>query len=639
MEEKNEKFINVPFNTNPESETRFESHWTLFLKYKEIKEQPVSFLSKEGVPRNIIDYIKDSIKRMNENHPKPDWKEDWQQNVFDPITRNKLIAILSTLAAARMKPELIVKPLSIFKTSGIKERQRVYQDLLDSANIKNQDANQLIWEMYTGLSEGTVFGYEGWKKDTRNVEYVIDYDPDTGKKKTQKIKYDAWDDVYGEIVPIQELYPETIWTKDWKNIHRLFWAKEMTLAGFKDTYGKFKNASLVKPAMFYSQENGDLPFGISQDIDPENILVLHFYDEIKDKYGIWANGVEIYYGCLPWNHKRKPFWHSISEPIHHQFLFGKSLPDKLMGMQDVNNSILNGMLDQLFISLNSPIFIDGMMDIEEGYLQPGRIITGDPGAKAQKLSIGGVDQTAFAMLQLIKRSMEESSVSAQAQGIPTGGRKTKFEVEQLQEGALKIASLALQLMENSMRQKYLLRMYNILQYYSQPSNTKSGKEKFKFIKIDNTTLTNNKKGTKLIQIVGSKKDVPSKEELINIAEKEEGEPFDVLESRVEPIVITSDYLMNKDFELEINIVPNASVKETLTSQKNKALAFYQATKGDPGFDQDYLNELFAEAMDQPKSVIKKGGGTPEEIPGLPGMPGMKGQPSPQKNTQANLDIL
>jgi len=623
---------------NEEITKRFEEHWEKFIAFSETRNQNVRFLNKNGHQRNIMKYINDSVDRMNEFHIKPDWKEDWQQNVFDPITRNKVISILSILAGARLKAELIVKNNNIFNTKNTEARKKIYKDLLDAANIKNKEQQQFVWELYTGLSQGTVIGFESWMKDTREIEYTKEFDPNTGEAVTDTIKYNAWDDVYGEIVPIEEFYPETIWVNvnDFKKkVHRCFWAQQLTIAQFKDKFGKFKNASTVEPAATYTTESGDLPWGISSDTKPENVFVLHYFDEKKGKMGIWANGIEIFYGAMPWNHNKLPFWISITEPIHQRFLYGKSLPDKLMGMQDVNNASLNGMLDQLFISLNSPIFTDGEVDIDEGYLQPGRIITGTPGSKAQRLSLGGVDPTAFNMITLIKKSMEEASISNQAQGIPTGGRKTKFEVQQLQEGALNIAGLALQLFEGAMEWKYLLRMYNILQYYSMPSQTKSGKNKFKFIEIENTELLNKKKGKKLIQIVGSQTDVPSKEELQNIAGSIEGKQFDPLETRVEPIVITRDYLMNKEVELEIRVIPNSSVKDSEIQQTNKNLAFYQSAVGNPQYDQEKLAKLHAEAFNQSEDIVKEGEQQAQEQGGgMPGMPGMKGM-----GNQPDLDLL
>ena len=611
---------------------RYARYWGKFRQYQNEKEQNIRFFNKNGKSRNIYDYVKDSVDRMNEHKIKPEWKEDWQNNVFDPITRDKLIAILSKMASTRMKPELLIWATSIFYSGNIEQKKSVFSDLLENANIHNQDEEQLVWEMYKAMSEGTVIGYEGWARDTREVEYVIDYNPDTGEKKTKKIKYDAWDDVFGEIVPIEEFFPETIWVSanEFKRkVHRVFRAREMTKAQFSDAYKNFPDYDKVESAGYYIDQT-DFEWGIPQSVNQDNVFVLQYYDEVSDKMIIWANGQELYYGCLPFNHKRLPFWIAIFEPIHDQFLFGKSLPDKLMGMQDINNSVLNGMLDQLFIALNSPIFIDGEIDLEEGYLEPGKLIEISPGSRVQRGALGAIDPSALAMLQLIKRSMEESSVSAQSQGVPTGGRKTKYEVQQLQEGALNLAALFLQLMERAMSQKYLLRMYNILQYYSMPSRAKTGKKKFKFITVENRKLTNGKIGKRMLQIVGSKSEIPPPDKLRELSSREEGRPFDVLESKVEVIFLTRDYFLDRELELDVRMVPNSSVKDSEIQKQNKDIAFYQITANDPMVDREENLKSLARAFGKPESIIKKSGDNVMGInKGMPGVAGMKGQPAIQ----------
>jgi hypothetical protein len=622
------------FNDNQKKEERFREHWDLFLKYKQEKEQNVRFLSKFGVERNIYQYVNDSVDRMNEFHIKPAHKEPWQNNSFDPITRNKTITVLSQLASNRMVAETICKPTSIFYTKDTKMRKQIYKDLLTAANNHNQEDEQLVWELYTGLSEGTVIGYESWAKGTVDKEYVNSFNIDTGEINSIKIKHDNWDDVYGEIVPMEEFFPETIWVNanEFKRkIHRCFRSQEMTYRMFMDEFGKYPDAKRVRPAGNYKSEAG-FAWGIPASVNQENVHVLRFYDEHRDRYRVWGNGTELITGPSPWNHKRLPFWLAVTEPLHQQFLFGKSLPDKLMGMQDINNAIFNAILDQLFLALNSPVFTDSDFDVDEGYLEPGKLIKGDPGSKFELLKMGNVDPTSFQVLSLIKRSMEESSVSAQAQGVATGGRKTKYEVQQLQEGALNLAGLALQLMERAMSQKYLLRMYNILQYYAMPSN-KGGKKQFKFLTVPETKLTNGRTGTKLIQIVGSKASMPNKKEMMELAVKHNGGEFSPSKSEIEPVVITRDYLMDRELELEIKIVPNSSVKDSEADKRNKDIAFYQQTLQNPLFDQVAVAKDFAAAFDKPLDIVQE----PEqaaqnpaqqivdERAGMPGMPGMKGQ--------------
>lgn len=613
---------------------RFVELYDLFLAYKELKDQPIRFLNKNGIARSIMDYVKDGWDRMNEYQLKPTYKEDWQNNVFDPKTRDKVIAILSILAANRMKPDVIIKANSIFNTPKLENKRLIFSDLLEAANRKNRDNEQLVWEMFTCLSQGIVVGYESWKKDTRDIEYIKEFNPDTGEYKSEKIKYNAWDDVFGEIVPIDEWYPETWWTNSIANIHRCFWVREMTFNGFKDTYKGFKNADKVQPKSYFSDID-PIEWGISSDVDPDNVQVMHYYDEITDTLAIYANTEEIYYGAMPWNHHTLPFWVSIPEPIHPQLLIGKSLPDKLMSMQDVNNAILNGMLDQLFLAVNSPIFISGESDddLDQGYLEPGRIYRAEQGADVKRIALGANDPASFQLLQLIQRSMEETAISAQNQGVPTGGRKTKFEVQQLQEGALNLAGLFLTMMEQAMIRKYYLRLYNLLQYYSMPSQTKSGKKKFRFFTVDDRKMTNGKYGKKMIQIVGSNEELPTPDKLMNIVEQEDGEMYSPNNSLVEPIAITRDYLMSDDLELEIIITPNSSVKESQVVKDNKFINWYQASIADPMTDKLRAKKMFAKAMGVPEDMILDNP-PPQPTDGM----GMGGE-EPAPELQPKLEML
>jgi len=273
-----------------------------------------------------------------------------------------------------------------------------------------------------------------------------------------------------------------------------------------------------------------------------------------------------------------------------------------MGMQDVNNAVFNAMLDQLYLALNSPTFIDGMSNIDEGYLEPGRIYEIDPGAKIQQAKVGNVDSASFPMLQLIRKSMETTAISDQAQGVPTGGRKTKFEVQALQSGAMNIAALSLQMMEDYMKRKYWLRMYNVLQYYSMPSRKATGKKQFKYIEVEGSKMNNGKTGTKKIQIVGTKSELPDVATLKGMA-GEENTPAG--EEKTEAIVITRDYLMNKEFDLDVRIVPNSSVRETEQERKLKDAEFYLNTREDPFFDRATGARDFAKAFNKSEDIVKE----------------------------------
>ena len=629
MNNEKEKIKIVYNDANAEAEQRFTDHFIKWNEYKENRDQPIRFLSKNGINRNIRDYITDSVDRFNEYFPKPSHKKDWQSNTFEPVTRDKIIAILGRMVSTRLSVGLELKSRSLIDMDQAEERRQIFSDLLQSANNKNDDDTARVWEAFVALSQGTVIGYESWKKEAREVEYVKEVNPDTGEKKTEKVTIDKWDDVYGCKVPVLEFYPETIWVNNMVDLKRCFWVSQMKYTRFMDEFGKFENAKNVKEAGYYFGLDGYENWGISQDVKSTHVEVIRFYDEVDDKYGIWANGVEIYYGCMPWNHKVLPFWHSIGEPINEDFFYGKSIADKLMSMQDLNNALLNGMLDQLYLSLKSPIFISGELndDIRDGYLEPDRVYTAEQGTTVSKPMLGAIDQNAFNMLNLIKRSMESSSISEQAQGIATGGRKTRYEVQTLQEGALTIAGLFVVLLENALKRKYWLRMKNILQYYSMPRKDKNGKAKFKFIVLNDTKLTNGKIGKKMIEIVGDDTDLNSPEGLAQVGASMEGlTEYNPATSRIQPIQITREWLLNDEFDFEMTIAPFSSVKDSELDRKNKDIQFYQLTNGDPMFDQEMNKKDLARAFGKDPRIVKN----EEEVQPVAGQEGFdptKGLPS------------
>ena len=176
-----------------------------------------------------------------------------------------------------------------------------------------------------------------------------------------------------------------------------------------------------------------------------------------------------------------------------------------------------------------------------------------------------------------------------------------------------------------------------------PSQTKSGKKRFRFIERSDTKLSNGRKGKRRIQIVGGKTDIPSKEELKSAIAKETGGEFDPLESTIEPIVITTDWLINKDLDLGMKIVPNSSMKDSKVSRNNKDIAFFQAAANNPLFDQKEVAKDFAKAFDKDvERVMAKEDNTQNamaEASGLPGLAGMKGQPAPSQTPEINTEIL
>jgi hypothetical protein len=288
----NEQKKRIQYNPDPVVEERFTEHFVKWQDYRQNRDQTIRFLSKNGVNRGIKEYIRDSVDRFNEYFPKPLHKKDWQSNVYQPITRDKIMSILGRLVNTRLNVGLKLKSKSMINMNEAEARREIFSDLLKSANEKNDDDQARVWEAFVALSQGTAIGHESWKKDTREVEYIKEVDPDTGEKKTETVTVDKWDDVYGKLVPVLEFYPENIWVNNIRDVKRCFWVSQMKYTNFMDEFGKFDNADMVQKAGYYSGLS-DVNWGVSEDVKEDHVEVIRFYDEVDDKYAIWANGIEI----------------------------------------------------------------------------------------------------------------------------------------------------------------------------------------------------------------------------------------------------------------------------------------------------------------------------------------------------------
>jgi len=151
-------------------------------------------------------------------------------------------------------------------------------------------------------------------------------------------------------------------------------------------------------------------------------------------------------------------------------------------------------------------------------------------------------------------------------------------------------------------------MYNILQYYSMPSTSANGKPKYKLITIDDQPLMNGRVGRKMIQITGGMNEQLNRGDLKKLAGTE-----DVLKADKEVVMITRNELVNRNFDMEMQIVPNASIKDSELMKKKNDITFYQSTVGNPMFNQAMTAKDFARAFDKPDEIVNDKPETQENV--------------------------
>lgn len=572
--------------------------------------------------RNLSTYISDSQARFNSNMSKPDWKDDWQNNVFSPITHDKAIAILARLASNRMKVEFF--PRNKLSVVG-KTISLVIGDIYDYIeDVETNGQRDLFYEMLAAVRDGTVVGFEGFKRVKRVEKEIIKvYDDETVEYK----EVEFWEEtVDNQIVPLLDYYPGKVFESNMNKINHHWWRTVMSYEDFcNSSFKSFKDSVHVKNSSTIIGTINDNIYKVSDDIAEDQVEIIRYFNRAEDEYHIIANGVLLTDVISPLRRKDKRcgFWSAVFEPFDDKFFYGRSLADKLMNMQDVDNTLWNAMLDQLMLSIFKPILTTGVNDLTEDYLYPGRMIEVTSTDQMKEMSISAPDMVAFRMLNKIEESTNFSSIDPTTQGVSVGIR-TATEVERAQEGAREILSLFQQFMEWGIKEKAVLRVGTILQYYFEPVGldrvtTETGAEeaKLKFREfIIKDARIGNESGTRVIRIKADKKDLTPKN-IFGVSGQLMAENA-LIPGKSEIIEVTSEYI--KNFQVDVRIVPNSSTKMSESLQKAMMRSFATLALQMPDlYDRKVIGEKLAETFDQnPSEVMAKDQPKRQMAPG--GMP-------------------
>ena len=555
----------------------------------------------------LIDYINESEKRLNSIIEKPDWKDDWQNNVFDPITREKFNAVLARLAAQRMKAQFfndegLATDLAVIITN-------MYEKAARGRNGLGKDEVFLYRSMFEAASKGTVIREESYRLGKRKIKIG---QPDKNGKVKYKIIYE-WEDVWSEIVPLEEWYPGDISKLDIQEMGKCARVSYLEYETFRQKFADYKDVDLVKPINELTDEE-KTQFSISEDREDGVVKVSKYYNRLTDSFDIAANNILLtpLGNPLPHPHKQLPFTVGRFELLSNKFFYGMSLSFKLAGMQDVSNSIWNMMLDEMYIALHKPIFNASGAEIDIDWLYPRSVIDLPKNTDTNKIrefQITPQANVAQAALTIIKNRMDESSaISREQSGSSGGGRaRTAEEVATAREAALDIMGMFLTFMEWAEEDRAEQRVQNMLYYYSKPK--KNGKYR-RFI-VDNVRLIGNELGKMEVNITKA----PRVKDELNQANMQTEEMSQIVD-------ITPDILRN--FKYLIKIIPNSSMKETEFRRKQEELQWYQLTAANPMINQKEnlkdLAEIFGKDIskilnqEQPEMIPEDLGGAMPKLP-------------------------
>lgn len=603
-----------------------ETTWYKFRNSAINRDRP--FQNFDGL--HLIDYIDESVRRFITNVDTRDDIEDWQARVHDPFTRNKVLAILGKIAQ--------VMPIAELSGRGDEDYRKgqILTDLYQySEDIDDYD-EFLVRILLEAIVKGTAIGYEGQEMSEKAIREVKDTGDDITVTKAMK----KTNRLYGLVVPLEDFYPSNVGINRIKDMPYCFWRSITPYQQFLQDYAMFDRATNVLPKVLFSAAIDNRPYYldyISNDVREGFVEIIRYYNKDFDEYVVLANGVWLnpMYGKdgkilkemvgsklkaitqpLPFTHKELPFW-DIRFELYPSFFYGKSLPDKLRGLQDVLNVLTNMLLDQSFLTVFKPILTSGFDSIEDDYLRPGRrtpVDTQGGNLKDQymTLDMGTPSGWHEFILNYTRKVMEEASMDQVQSGqAGVGGRTTAEEIQTASQGVASMLGLFGRLIKYGLKRKALLRSKNILQFWTDKNSpmieqiegqggTKLFKSVFNTFNINNTVLTDGNRGTKVIEMYDNQSEMPTKVALQNRALLAKG----MHGKNIEIIAMDPNYI--RDLEFDVKLVINQQsdeTKDTLKALQLEKVRIYMSFFPDI-IDKVELASQTAEKMgDDPMKII------------------------------------
>lgn len=544
------------YNPSPKDKATITKVYSEFERMRTVRNDRYKFFND----RSLKDFIDDSQLRLNGFVPDraSQGKEPWQSNIFHPVTRNKFRAMLASVALET--PQIRITAQNERNEMSVK-RADIMKNLVKYSYAQENKEERLLFEAWEAAEKGTVIVYDGYLKTKAKRKIIKSYDPTTGEIETEEEEVETDNRCVDFIVPLMNLYVRDIYTFDIQDQPALIWVDRVEKDAFDREFGKYKKAKNVRTSAQLTDPNEGDTYFVEQWSDrtgrDDMVEVIRYYNKGEDEFVIIANGVLIFESPLILGKTKKfyPFAKTVFEPFASDFFYGNSLPNTLMGEQDVINSLYNMALDKTYRSMVPPLII-GMtnkddFDLEDTNVSSDTKIYVQDINQIREMPISGLNQSDLRMIEIVSRGLDLSSTDSNQQGIANRG-VTAREVVIANENAKKLKGVIYLFLTSLWIQKIKLRMMNIMIYYTTPKVDKAtgkGKEFGSFV-VKNAELSDGGKGTLEIQMVGDEDELPEPVELDVDEEK-----YRMQGEKYEKVAITSDFL--DDWHYDIKIVSDS----------------------------------------------------------------------------------
>lgn len=468
-----------------------------------------------------------------------------------PFARKETMDFLGRITSLNIKPHLVGDEVD---SLGIK----VLNGLYTKWRFKSNDRVEKFWEMLYGLVNGTVCSYVGFNNTKLQRRYLRSYDYETGKFEIETKEQTYWNDVWKEIVPIEDIYLPKIFERNVQKQGRLIWKTQMDEADFHAEFDKkYRNAKYAMPGNRIAEDSLYFQLlGGSGTTSYDKIEVMRQYDWLSDEFIVVANGVLLNglgknsdptISPMPFDHKMAPFTWGITSPLDEKISYGLPTPFLVKDPHKILNAGYTMMVERELRAIDPPVLSS---DIESPELIFGqhRVINVNDVNAYKEFQIAEPSNQYFAMLNSL-----QSNMSAQAQGgdsniVPSRQPKSSREVMEDTNDKQQSMANTVTMYYDVIRQEVLLVLKTMFQFYTTGNYERADKRVYRSLTVPEMPLSLGGMGDMNIRIVKNKKpDLELMIEAIRMS-AQNGKPTEIVEVPVEFIQALEFQISRIDLE-------------------------------------------------------------------------------------------
>jgi hypothetical protein len=304
---------------------------------------------------------------------------------------------------------------------------------IHNSNYERVFVNAVI----AALVDPVVYVHQEFREVIREVKRMND---DGGYTKEQMID-EVLSGFQTSILSCTDVYFANIREADIQKQRFIIHRKNIDYAIAEELYGDHPNWKHVKAGVQNVYVDGEALFydNTDDELKGDLVEVVRYWNRLKDLELVMVNGVLVTDHEHPMQRydKMYPIAKTGYEPINDgQFFLYKSAANKIGYDEELINQLYNYVMDGTFLALMPPLAIYGDEDIDgPSVMVPGAVTGLRMDSKVENIGPRSDIRAGMEAINLVEKSIAESTQDSSRQGIARGGEQTAYEVATLEQNA------------------------------------------------------------------------------------------------------------------------------------------------------------------------------------------------------------